>query len=48
MVYSRGHQTWSWSAGVLQSLAPTSLNTPACKFQVYLERPRLVALGVFN
>ncbi len=26
-------------AGVLQSLAPTCLNTPACKFQVYLVNP---------
>ncbi len=25
----RGHQTRSWRAGVLQSLAPTCLNTPA-------------------
>ncbi len=25
--------------GILQSLAPTCLNTPACKFQVYLVNP---------
>ncbi len=33
---------------VLQSLAPTCLNTPACKFQVYLVSPWLAASGVFN
>ncbi len=43
----RGHQTQSWRAGVLQSLAPTCLNTPACKFQVYLARPWLASSGVW-
>ncbi len=47
-VYTRGHQTWSWRAGVLQSLAPTCLNTPAWKFEVYLLRPWLSASGVFD
>ncbi len=48
IVYIRGHQTWSWRAGVLQSLAPTCLNTPAWKFQVYLVGPWLAASGVFD
>ncbi len=38
-VYSSGHHTRSWRAGVLQSLAPTYLNTPALMFQVYQARP---------
>ncbi|XP_073798223.1 centrosomal protein of 290 kDa isoform X13 [Danio rerio] len=32
----RGHQTWSWRAGILQILASAYLNTPAWMFQVYL------------
>ncbi len=47
-IFNRGHQTWSWRAGVLQSLAPTCLNTPAWKFQVYQARPWLSGSGVFN
>ncbi len=39
LAYSRGHQVRSWRAGVLQSLSPTCLNTPAWKFEVYLVRP---------
>ncbi len=38
----------SWRASVLQSLAPTCLNTPAWKFEVYVVRPWLAASGVFN
>ncbi len=34
----RGVQTWSWRAGVLQSLAPTSSKTPAWKFLASLVR----------
>ncbi len=44
----QGHQTWSWRARVLQSLAPTYLNTPPGKFQVYLVRAWLAASGVFD
>ncbi len=36
---TRGHHTRSWRAVVLQSLAPTCLNTPALKIQVYQARP---------
>ncbi len=46
--YSRGVQTWSWRATVLQSLAPTCLNTPAWKFLVCLVRSRLAGSSVFN
>ncbi len=46
--YSRGVQTWSWRATVLQSLAPTCLNTPAWKFIVCLIRSRLAGSSVFN
>ncbi len=44
IMYNRGHQAQSWKAGVLQSLAPTCLNTPYWKFQVYLRQgfPKLV------
>ncbi len=48
MLLSRAVQTRSWRAGVLQSLAPTCLNTPAWKFLVCLVRAWLAASGVFN
>ncbi|XP_073798224.1 centrosomal protein of 290 kDa isoform X14 [Danio rerio] len=32
----RGHQTWSWRAGILQILASAYLNTPAWMFQSVL------------
>ncbi len=48
IIYTRGHQTRSWRACVLQSLAPTCLNTPAWKFEVYQVRPWLAASGVFD
>ncbi len=47
-IYTRDAQTQSWRAGVLQSLAPTCLNTPAWKFLVCLIRAWLAASGVFN
>ncbi len=48
MLWIRGHQTWSWRTGVLHSLAPTWLNTPAWNFQAYLVRPWLAGSGVFD
>ncbi len=47
-IYSRGAQTWSWRACVLQSLAPTCLNTPAGKILVCLVRAWLAGSGLFN
>ncbi len=47
LILNRAVQTLFWRAGVLQSLAPTCLNTPAWKFQVHLWA-WLAASGVFN
>ncbi len=46
--FARAVQTQSWRAGVLQSLAPTCLNTPAGKLLVCLVKAWLAASGVFN
>ncbi len=46
--FQQGGPTQSWRAGVLQSLAPTCLNTPAGMFLVCLVRAWLAGSGVSN
>jgi len=47
-VIAKDSRYQKWWVTVLQSLAPTCLNTPAWKFLVCWIRPSLAGPGVFN